>query len=60
MDQREFTFADEYRFDRSSPARWIMSHVLRYKRFALGFLLSMVAIGGAGFGDPLDRRHCLR
>ena len=52
VDQREFTFADEYRFDRSSPARWIVSHVLRYKPFALGFLVCMVAVAGLGSAIP--------
>ena len=36
MAQRsEFTVADAYSYNRSSPLRWIFSHVLRYKRLFL-------------------------
>ena len=30
MSNREFTVANEYVYNRTSPLRWIMSHVLRY------------------------------
>ena len=30
MEKREFTVADEYRYNQSSPLRWIISHILRY------------------------------
>ena len=30
LEKREFTVADEYRYNRSGPVRWIISHVLRY------------------------------
>ena len=30
MERREFTVAGEYQYDRRSPTRWIISHVLRY------------------------------
>ncbi len=30
MEKREFTVADEYRYDRSGPLRWVLSHALRY------------------------------
>ncbi len=30
MSAREFTVADEYVYDRRSPVRWIISHILRY------------------------------
>ena len=30
MEKREFTVANEYRYNRSGPVRWIISHVLRY------------------------------
>lgn len=29
MTKREFTIANEYRYNRSGPARWILSHLLR-------------------------------
>jgi len=30
VEKREFTVANEYRYNRSGPVRWIISHVLRY------------------------------
>ncbi|HLZ56263.1 MAG TPA: ABC transporter ATP-binding protein [Ktedonosporobacter sp.] len=39
MSKREFTVAGEYQYNRSSPVRWIISHLLRHKRFAFGFML---------------------
>ncbi|MBC7263401.1 MAG: ABC transporter ATP-binding protein [Chloroflexi bacterium] len=30
MEKREFTVANEYRYDRSGPVRWIISHLIRY------------------------------
>ena len=30
MEKREFSVADAYRYDRSGPLRWILSHILRY------------------------------
>jgi len=30
VEKREFTVADEYRYDRSGPLRWVLSHTLRY------------------------------
>jgi len=37
--RREFTPADEYQYNRSSPVRWIISHVLRYPLLPLGVVL---------------------
>ena len=39
---REFTVADEYVYNRSGPVRWVISHVLRYKRFLLGAVGAMI------------------
>src|SRR5258708_21102523 len=43
---REFTVTDEYRFNRAGAIRWILSHLLRYKRvlavFVLGTLLAQI------------------
>jgi ATP-binding cassette subfamily B protein len=36
MSKREFRVQDEYRYDRSGPVRWIVSHVMRYPLFPLG------------------------
>ena len=30
LAKREFRVADEYRYNRSEPGRWIVSHLLRY------------------------------
>jgi len=35
---REFTVANEYRYNRAGPIRWIISHVLRYKVYLLIFV----------------------
>lgn len=44
MPRQEFTVAGEYHYKRSSPARWIASHLLRYKRRLLTFMcLSILA-----------------
>ncbi|NJN83344.1 MAG: ABC transporter ATP-binding protein [Caldilineaceae bacterium] len=34
---REFSVADEHTYNRSSPLRWILSHLLRYKLFLASF-----------------------
>ncbi|HEU0026156.1 MAG TPA: ABC transporter ATP-binding protein [Ktedonobacterales bacterium] len=48
MANREFTIAEEYHYDRRGPIRWIVSHILRYKRYLMIFagatLLSQVLI----------------
>jgi ATP-binding cassette subfamily B protein len=35
VTKREFTLADEYKYDRSGPVRWILSHLIRYPIFPL-------------------------
>jgi ATP-binding cassette subfamily B protein len=40
--KREFRVADEYVYDRSSPVRWILSHLLRYKHLLVSFLFASV------------------
>ncbi|MFL5660296.1 MAG: ABC transporter transmembrane domain-containing protein, partial [Ktedonobacteraceae bacterium] len=42
MSKREFTIANEYRYNHSNPRRWIISHVLRYKRFIASFILASI------------------
>ena len=42
MLKREFTIADEYHYNRSSPVRWIISHLLRYKHLILSFMLTVI------------------
>jgi ATP-binding cassette subfamily B protein len=61
--RREFTVAGAYRYNRSGAVRWILSHVLRHKRFVLwlfaGSILSNVLSSliptrtGAAFNDVL-------
>jgi len=38
FSKQEFTVADAYRFNRNDPTRWIISHLLRYKRLLFGFM----------------------
>ncbi|MFL5654854.1 MAG: ABC transporter ATP-binding protein [Ktedonobacteraceae bacterium] len=42
MSKREFTIANEYQYNRTSPVRWIVSHVLRYKRYIASFVLASI------------------
>ncbi|MCB0063090.1 MAG: hypothetical protein KDE19_13290, partial [Caldilineaceae bacterium] len=42
-DNREFSVADEYRYNRSSAIRWIISHLLRYKPFLFTFMVAAIA-----------------
>lgn len=35
LEQSEFRVANAYTYDRRGPLRWVVSHVLRYKGFAL-------------------------
>ncbi len=42
MTKSEFTLEKEYRFNRSGPVRWIVSHTLRYPVFPLGMLLAAI------------------
>ena len=40
--QSEFNVAGAYRYDRSGPVRWIVSHVLRHKRYAFGAMAGLL------------------
>jgi ATP-binding cassette subfamily B protein len=42
LSKREFTITDEYQYNHSSPVRWIISHVLRYKRYIASFMLASI------------------
>ncbi|HYN88705.1 MAG TPA: ABC transporter ATP-binding protein [Ardenticatenaceae bacterium] len=42
MTKREFTVANEYRYNRSSPVRWIISHLFRYPWFPAAVVASNV------------------
>nr|MBC7244283.1 ABC transporter ATP-binding protein [Chloroflexota bacterium] len=42
MEKREFTVANEYRYPRSGPVRWIVAHVLRYLHLPVFGLLAAV------------------
>src|ERR1700693_5857541 len=39
MLKREFTVADEYVFNQSSPVMWILSHLTRYPRLIIAYVL---------------------
>ncbi len=38
--KQEFTVTGEYQYNRTSPTRWITSHILHYKFYATGFILT--------------------
>ncbi len=42
MIKREFTVANEYHYNRSSPVRWILSHLMRNKHLILSFVLTAI------------------
>ena len=47
MSAREFTVAGEYIYDRRSPVRWIISHILRYPWLPAFTLLGNICSSGA-------------
>ena len=62
--KREFSVADEYQYDRSTPVRWVISHLVRYKIFLVSFILASIlanvlfaavpAITGLAFDEVLQ------
>jgi ATP-binding cassette, subfamily B, bacterial len=44
--RREFTVAGEHVYDRRSPVRWIISHILRYPHLPLIVILGNIATSG--------------
>jgi len=42
LTKREFNIQNEYEYHRSSPARWIMSHMMRYPLFPVLLLTSAI------------------
>ncbi len=48
-NQGEFTVADAYTYNRSGVLRWILAHVLRYRRLFFGAIL-LYGIGWSTFG----------
>ncbi len=54
MSQREFTVAEEYRYDRRSPLRWIFSHIWRYPHLPLTAVAGFVT-GSALYSFALTR-----
>ena len=42
MTKREFRLENEYRYDRSGPVRWIVSHTARYPVFPLAMFLAAI------------------
>jgi ATP-binding cassette subfamily B protein len=62
--KREFTVAGEYRYNRSSAVRWIISHLTHYIHLILGFMLAVIVtntlyalipvLTGVAFNDVLQ------
>ncbi len=46
MLKREFTIANEYRYNLVGPGRWITSHLWRYKHLVLCYMLSSIMANG--------------
>jgi ATP-binding cassette subfamily B protein len=42
LSKREFRLENEYRYNRSGPVRWIVSHVIRYPIFPLSVILAAI------------------
>ena len=42
MSRREFTLASEYRYNHSSPSRWVVSHILRYSYLPLIMVVASI------------------
>jgi ATP-binding cassette subfamily B protein len=42
LAKREFRLENEYRYDRSGPVRWIISHTARYPVFPLAMILAAI------------------
>jgi ATP-binding cassette subfamily B protein len=42
LTKSEFSLENEYRYNRSGPVRWIISHAIRYPIFPLGTILTAV------------------
>ena len=47
--RREFALAEEYPYSRASPARWILSHVLRYPQLPL-LMIGASLVNNIAFG----------
>lgn len=45
MSRREFTIANEYRYNYRSPVHWLASHIFRYRILLLTFLATTVGMG---------------
>ena len=44
---REFSIADEYHYNRRSPARWVLSHVVRYPVLPVVFVVTVIGMAVA-------------
>ena len=49
----EFSVRREWQSDRRSPARWVLSHIWRYKVYLLGILVGSLGNAGGGAVMPL-------
>jgi ATP-binding cassette subfamily B protein len=46
LAKREFALAEAYQYDRASPVRWVVSHLLRNKPWLVSFVVGAVATQG--------------
>ena len=42
MTKREFTMENEYRYNRTGPVRWVLSHMMRYPLFPVLLVVSAI------------------
>ena len=53
MERREFSVAGAVSYDRRGPRRWLLAHLLRYKRLLLLFVLGIIVANALTAAIPL-------
>ena len=56
--RREFSVEGEHAYDRRGPVRWILSHVLRYKRFVFSFFVASTVTAALFSAVPALTGEC--
>ncbi len=53
MTAQEFHVSDSYVYNRSTPVRWIISHIMRHKWFMLAYVVGVLITNGTSVFIPL-------
>ena len=53
MNKQEFHIEDSYQYNRSSPARWIWSHIWQHKWFFIIYCVGVIALNAAKVFVPI-------